>query len=567
MKYRVTAIAVAVAILAAGVAAGQETLLREDGSLSEAGAMTEQGQPVIWHSVSVDERSRVQVTVVSVDFAPILLLERNNQRIREHASAAGAATGAVFLEAGEQLRVGVSSDPAAEAGPPLSFSLRAVAGPAPELLQPGETRGGDLTEDDERLDDGRVIDWYPLRLEKGQRVRLELQSVEFDAFLRMRTPAGGVLENDDLESTDAGLVYTAVEPGIAQVGATAFGASERGAYQLVVQELEPPRELEVGSTVNGRLGSDGSHTDDYMLSGKAGQMVLVQLESNDFDTVLRLRADGGFHAENDDAEPGTTDSELFYSFLEDGVVTVQAASFSAEEGGSYRLSALRFVSDEDYPTYREGRRLEIGQEFEGMLTAAAPSAEGRYYHEFTLAAEEGRLVSVSLTSDLFDPYLEIYSPSGREFADDDSGGAGDAYLELEAPESGVYRVRATTYGPGGLGTYAVSYEESEPRALVAEFEGEIDADSPVDETGRPFSEDRYSARTGETAVIEARSAEFDPILTVFDPQGRLVAENDDYGTGWNSRVEIEFEQTGVYTIVVSAYWDDQSGSYRVVVEE
>jgi hypothetical protein len=32
-------------------------------------------------------------------------------------------------------------------------------------------------------------------------------------------------------------------------------------------------------------------------------------------------------------------------------------------------------------------------------------------------------------------------------------------------------------------------------------------------------------------------------------------------------VEIDFEQTGVYTIVVAAYWDDQSGSYRVVVQE
>ncbi len=567
MKYRVTAITVTFAILVAGIAAGQETLLREDGSLSEAGTMTEEGQPVIWHTVSVEERSRVRVTAVSVDFAPILLLEQESGRIREDASAAGAATGAIFLEGGEQLRVGVSAELAADAGPPLSFSLRAVAGPAPDLLQPGETRGGNLTDEDERLDDGRAIDWYPLRLEAGQRVRLELQSVEFDAFLRMRTPAGSMLENDDLESTDAGLVYTVVEPGIAQVGATAFGASERGAYQLVVEALDPPRELEVGSTVNGRLGDDGSLTDDYMLSGKAGQMVLVRLESSDFDTVLRLRAGGGFHAENDDAEPGTTDSELFYSFLEDGVVTLQAASFSAEDGGSYRLSALRFVSEEEYPSYQEGRRLDVGQEFEGMLTTAAPNAEGRYYHDFTLEAEEDRLLSVSLTSDLFDPYLEIYTPSGRELSDDDSGGEGNAFLEFEASESGVYRVRVTTFGPGGLGTYSVSYEESEPRALVAEFEGEIGPEAPVDEAGRPVSQHQYSARDGESAVIEARSAEFDPILTVVDPQGGIVAQNDDYGTGWNSRVEIDFPQTGVYTIVVSAYWDDQSGSYRVVIQE
>ncbi len=567
MNYRVTVIAVTIAMLAAGVSAAQETLLREDGTLLDSGTMTEEGQPVVWHSVSAEERSRLQVAVVSVDFEPVLLLEHDDRRLREHASTAGAASGAVFLEAGEELRIGVSADPDAAAAPPLGFSLRAVAGPAPELLQPGETRGGRLSDGDERLEDGRVVDWFPLRLERGQRIRLELQSVEFDAFLTLRTPDGGVLENDDLEGTDAGLVHTAVEPGIAQVGVTAFAPTERGAYQLVVEGLEPPRELELGSTVNGRLGNDGSYTDDFVLSGTEGEMVLVQLESDDFDAVLRLRAGAGFYAENDDAGPGTTDSELFFSFPQDGLLTLQAASLMPGEGGSYRLSALRFVTDREYPAYREGRRLEAGEEFDGMLTVEAPSAEGRYYHDFTLAADAGRLVQVSLTSDLFDPYIEIHSPSGRVFSDDDSGGNGDAYVEFEAAESGIYRARVTSYSPGGLGTYAVTYEEGEPRALVEEFEGEIAPDSAVDEAGRPVSEHRYPARAGETAVIEVRSTEFDPVLSVRDPQGDLIAENDDFGTGWNSRVEVEFEQAGTYTIAVSAYWDDQDGSYRVLVTE
>jgi hypothetical protein len=567
MKTQTIAVAaVLLAVVLAPVGA-QEALLREDASLTDADTTTESGQPVIWNTLSVDERSRVQVQAVSVDFNPLLFLQLDGRRVRERAGTSGSVSGAVFLEPGEQLRVGVSADPTGAGRPPLRFSLRADVGPAPELLQPGETRDGDLTDGDERLPDGRVVDWYPLRLEVGQRVRLELQSVEFDAFLTVRTPQGGVLENDDMESTDAGLVYTAVEPGTVQVGATAFGPTERGAYLLNVVALDAPRELEIGSTVNGSLGNDGSYTDDYMLSGKAGQMLLIKLESDDFDTVLRLRASGGFYAENDDASAGSTDSEVFYSFPRDGVVAIQAASFSAEEQGSYRLSVLRFETETSYPDYEAGRRVEVGESFDGILTGTAPSVDGRYYHDFTIAADTGRLVRIILESDLFDAYLEVTSPTGREFADDDSGGDGDAFVEFEAPESGIYRVRATTYSPGGLGTYTLSYEDAEPLEPVATFEGNITSESPRDQTGRLVGEHVYQARAGETAVIEAESPDFDTILTVLGPGGRVVAENDDFGTGWNSRVEVEFDSSGPYRLVVSPYWDDQSGSYRVTVSE
>lgn len=555
-------------LLAATVApSAQESLLREDGSLGDAETTTESGSPVVWHTLSVPERSRVQIEAASVDFEPVLLFEHAGSRQRRQRGYGGSVYGAAFLEPGEQLRVGIIADPAADAREPLRYSLRVDAGPAPDLLRAGESRGGTLTDEDERAADGAAIDWYPLRLDPGERVRLELQSVEFDAYLVIRSPDGSVLENDDVEGTDSALVYTAVEAGTAQVGASSFGPAERGAYQLNVEALEAPRELEVGSTVRGSLGTDGTYTDDYLLPGKEGQMVLVRLESADFDTVLRLRASDGFYAENDDEGMGSTDSELFYAFPEDGTAVLQAGSFSAEESGSYRISVLSFETEEDYPSYREGRRLEAGTGFDGLLSASAPSEEGRYYHDFTVEAREGRLLRLSLSSGMFDPYLVVTSPSGSVFEDDDSGGNGDAFVEIEAPESGTYRVRATTYGAGGLGVYTLGFEESRPREPVADFTGEIDPTGVTDEAGRPFAEHEYEAEAGETAVIQAESADFDTVLTVRDPQGNIVAENDDFGSGWNSRVELEFARTGTYTITVSAYWDDQSGAYRVTISE
>lgn len=565
MKRNVALAVAAVALLVAAPLSGQNTLLRTEGSLSEPDELLDTGGPVAWHTISVEERSRVVVRAASVDFEPALVLDLQGRRVWEEDGLEGGVSGAVFVEAGGTLRVGVSTRTERDARPPLEYSLRIEAGAAPALLQPGETRGGELTDGDERLSDGRPVDWFPIRLEVGERVRFEVQSVEFDAFLIVRTPGGGRLENDDLDTTDAGLVYTAVEQGTVQVGATAFSPGEWGAYMVSVARLPGPRAIEMGSTVSGTLGDDGTYTDSYLLSGKRGSMVLLRLESEDFDTVLRVRASGGFYAENDDAGTDTTDSELFYAFERDAAISIQAGAFSFDEGGSYQLSALRFQTETEYPEHREGRRLEAGSQLRAVLRRSAPERDGRYYHEYTIAAEAGRLVRVTLSSGLFDPFLEVATPSGEELSDDDSGDGNDAFVEFEAPESGIYRVRATTYGTGGLGAYTVRYEESDPREVVREFGGRLGPDSPVDEAGRPVARHELEAQAGQSAVIEVQSGDFDTMLIVRGPEGETVAENDDFGSGWNSRVEIEFPQTGVYTLIVTSFWDDQRGSYNVKV--
>jgi hypothetical protein len=178
-----------------------------------------------------------------------------------------------------------------------------------------------------------------------------------------------------------------------------------------------------------------------------------------------------------------------------------------------------------------------------------------------VAAERGRLVQLELTSSLFDPQLEVISPSGREFASSGTPTEGGSVLEFEAPESGIYRVRASSAYGGGLGTYRISYQESEPRRVIAEFEGFIGES----EGGVSVGEHELDAQAGETAVIEAQSNDFDTMLMVEAPDGSIEAENDDYGDGWNSRVDIRFQQTGTYTLIVEPYWNGEGGSYQITV--
>ena len=59
-----------------------------------------------------------------------------------------------------------------------------------------------------------------------------------------------------------------------------------------------------------------------------------------------------------------------------------------------------------------------------------------------------------------DPYLFLEDAKKKVLAeDDDSGGENDAQIEFKAPESGVYRIICTTFGPVGFGDFTLKVTE------------------------------------------------------------------------------------------------------------
>jgi len=55
---------------------------------------------------------------------------------------------------------------------------------AQSSIQVGDARQGSLTETDKRLDsDDSLYDWYVLQGQCGQRIRIELKSLNFDPYL------------------------------------------------------------------------------------------------------------------------------------------------------------------------------------------------------------------------------------------------------------------------------------------------------------------------------------------------------------------------------------------------
>ncbi|HIK54011.1 MAG TPA: PPC domain-containing protein [Synechococcales cyanobacterium M55_K2018_004] len=86
------------------------------------------------------------------------------------------------------------------------------------------------------------------------------------------------------------------------------------------------------------LSSDNSLYDAYIFQGKAGDSVVIAMESNQFDTYLGvLDASGTVIGENDDSAQGVTNSRLEITLPRDGEYLVIANGFDRTSRGNYSL--------------------------------------------------------------------------------------------------------------------------------------------------------------------------------------------------------------------------------------
>ena len=200
------------------------------------------------------------------------------------------------------------------------------------------------------------------------------------------------------------------------------------------------RSLSVEQEVTGALSSSDPRAPDdapleaWLLEGRAGQSVTIDLRSSDFDPYLYVVGPGFDETLRDDDGAGGCDARLAVTFLETGAFTVVASSPSGETG-PYTLS----VSTNPQPAAPyscgrvnpatllelplEGRVLEMGSASSGSFDGTEPTIQdGRPASAWALEGSAGESVTVSLTSDSFDAYLHVFGPGMIEALSDDDGG-------------------------------------------------------------------------------------------------------------------------------------------------
>ncbi len=75
----------------------------------------------------------------------------------------------------------------------------------------------------------------------------------------------------------------------------------------------------------------------------------------------------------------------------------------------------------------------------------------------------------------------------------------------------------------------------------------------------------YTARAGETIVLEVLSDQIDPYAVVQDMAGNALASDDDGGDGLNARLQYTFPSAGPYRLVATTYAANTYGPYTIRV--
>jgi hypothetical protein len=249
----------------------------------------------------------------------------------------------------------------------LGACLLAAGASAQErpTIERGQSLQGRLEATDPALEEqeGVRYDDYRIRLRAGERVRLSLDSEVFDPILRIY--AGDDLheplsENDDFgEALNSRLSFTAPAEGDYVVRVLSFDASETGPYILRAEAIAP---LPAPVTLNGRRSrttwrshngtlaagdpdNDGKHFDDYQISLRQGETILIRLDSEAFDPMIQILLasdrDGGVEIDADDDAGPDLNALLGFRAPQSGDYIVRVTSFEGSARGPYRLSIAR----------------------------------------------------------------------------------------------------------------------------------------------------------------------------------------------------------------------------------
>jgi serine protease Do len=154
-----------------------------------------------------------------------------------------------------------------------------------------------------------------------------------------------IADNDDGDGSHSVLNVVLPETGTYDLIATGYNMDSVGAYSLKADSVQRDDRSILQPTSAQLSPEDESITsiytrqgDRYTFPGKAGQNILINLESDDFDTYVILQNERGETiAENDDNMNGSN-STIQVTLPESGTYQVLTTTFNEGSTGAYRLT-------------------------------------------------------------------------------------------------------------------------------------------------------------------------------------------------------------------------------------
>lgn len=470
----------------------------------------------------------------------------------------------------------------------LSLKERAAPRmPRPGRIAVGRDETGSLGGNSAEDDDGKRYDAYAFRASAGERVKIDLESDDFDSFLRVGRIVNGAFvqmaENDDGGSSlNARLVFTAPQAGEYLIRVTSYNGSAEGDYRLSMEQGPPAptaAPVTIGEETRGRLNSDsatsdsGAPADLYRFSGRAGQRVAITMKADGFDTYLELFDANHNSLATDDDSAGDLNARLTHTLAEDGDYLIEARAFSSGEG-PYTLN-IEEIAPPPPPS-----AIAFGQTVEGELTNSdATDDDGRRYDAFVFSGTEGQRIQAVMRSGDFDAYLQL-GENGEEFSeiasDDDGLGQGtDARLIFTLPETGEYVLRARSWSRDAKGLYALELQdlggEPSPGSLLigSTVRARLTERASITDEGIYYDAYHFKAKADEKLRFTLIASSFDAVVEVGEEKDGdyfKLEEDDDSLSDTHARLNWTAPRDGSYVLRARSFGSNSTGDYVLITE-
>ena len=602
------------------VAAPTASLLDQQGTLAGNGSARAN------FDVPVQQGDHLQVTLTSTAFDPVLEVtppgggaltnddwqgSRSESRLGLVAAAPGVMKVTVTSfqpGASGAFRVQVQRVGGATAAPQAGAPT--VAGH--QLLPAGGTREGEVGPGDATLADGRANEMIMVQGADAGPLELRIEATGATVPLALVMDPQG----HSLNPTGSG-VYPITQPGPHRLQLIAPAAGQTAGYRATLQSAQqmttptlsrshhqlPPQTtgaaLGLGQTQSGQLG-DGTDTalptgepaDLYLLQGRAGQQVRVEMRSEAFDSYLMVVGPSGQHWENDDTS-GTLHSALDLQLPSAGTYRVVATAYRAGMQGPYELKVQEsrggnlLAATARTPTPGATTPATAGAEVtrQGSLAQGDQTLNsGELADSYNFTWQAGATYDVSVESSDFDTYVIVRKPDGTQQDNDDvQQGNTNSGLQVAVSQAGAYQVIVTSYRPGETGAYTLriaprggggggggaAAPSPAPSAAGGEVtEGELAQGDRTLNSGEFADTHTLNLTAGQRVRGEARSTAFDTYLILREPSGEQQDNDDAPGGGTtNSRIDLVAQQAGAYQVTVTSYRPGEQGPYQLVVSD
>ncbi|MGH9843863.1 MAG: immunoglobulin domain-containing protein, partial [Blastocatellia bacterium] len=208
------------------------------------------------------------------------------------------------------------------------------------------------------------------------------------------------------------------------------------------------------------------------------------------------------------------------------------------------------------------------------------SSSGGLADYYSFSGIAGQQIAINLNSTAFIPRLILYDPRGvREEYDDNFGGGSSASIPINGGfhtlwMTGTYTIAVTS--SGGTGAYALRLRGAEgacttiaPIEIAQSVTGQLsttDCRLSIDNSFVDFYS--FSGTAGQQIAINLNSSAFNAFLLLYDPDGNLIASDDNGGGGTNARIPagsgfFTLPATGTYLVGANSFAAGQTGAYTL----